>query len=91
MDFSTSKKNCVEIWIKQILDFVYSFLDKIQLKNEFLEVKFNYIREEIDIRVEPLVNQVLEMANKLREKVEESEKEALKCKKFFYLSFLLFP
>ena len=39
---------------------------------------FNYIREEIDIRVESLVSQFHEMGDKLREKVKESEKEALK-------------
>ena len=43
-----------------------------------MEVKFKYIREEIDIRVESLVNQVHEMGNRLKGKVEESEKEALK-------------
>ena len=41
-------------------------------------MKFKYVREEIDIRVESLVNLVHEMGNKLREKVEETEKEALK-------------
>ena len=55
-----------------------SFFENFQLKNEFSEVKFKYVREEIDIRVESLVNLVHEMGNKLREKVEETEKEALK-------------
>ena len=64
-------------WNKSRLHF-NSFLEKIQLKNELLEVKFKYIREEIDIKVESLVNQVHEMGDKLREKVKESEKEALK-------------
>ena len=41
-------------------------------------MKFKYIREEIDIRVESLVNQVHEMGDRLREKVKEMEKEALK-------------
>ena len=57
--------------------FIY-FLENVQLKNEFLEVKFNYIREEIDIRIESLVNQVHEMGDRLREKVKEMEKEASK-------------
>ena len=49
----------------------------IELKKEFLEVKFKYVREEIDTRVDSLVNQVREMGHRLREKVKESENDAL--------------
>jgi len=42
-----------------------------------LEVKFQYIRDEIDIRVESLIIQVNEMGDRLKEKVAEMEKEAL--------------
>jgi hypothetical protein len=40
-------------------------------------VKFQYIRDEIDIRVESLIIQVNEMGDRLKEKVVEMEKEAL--------------
>ena len=43
-----------------------------------MKVKFEYVKDEIVIRVESLVNQVHEMGVNLRKKVEESEKEALK-------------
>ena len=39
-------------------------------------MKFKYINDEIDIRVESLINQIHEMGANLREKVIESEKEA---------------
>jgi hypothetical protein len=42
-----------------------------------LEGKFKYIKDEIDSRVESLVNQVHEMVDRLREKVKVMEKEAL--------------
>ena len=63
---------------KNFLNHFKSLSENIKEKSELLQVKFKYIREEIDIKVESLVNQVHEMGDKLREKVKESEKEALK-------------
>jgi hypothetical protein len=42
-----------------------------------MEAKFKYIRDEIDLRVNSLINQVLEMGEELKKKVKEMEKEAL--------------
>jgi hypothetical protein len=42
-----------------------------------MEAKFKYIRDEIDIRVDSLINQVLEMGEELKKKVKAMEKEAL--------------
>ena len=55
-----------------------SISENIKEKSGLLEVKFKYIREEIDIRVESLVIQVHEMGHRMRENVKESEKEVLK-------------
>jgi hypothetical protein len=46
-------------------------------KCELLEGKFEYIKDEIDTRVESLVNQVHEMGDRLKEKVQMMEKKAL--------------
>ena len=59
--------------------FIFYFIsENIIEKSGLLEVKFKYIREDIDIRVESLVNQVHEMGNGLRDKLKEKEKDALK-------------
>jgi hypothetical protein len=55
----------------------YSISETIKEKFELLEGKFKYIKDEIDSRVESLVNQVHEMGDRLREKVKVMEKEAL--------------
>ena len=58
-----------------------TFKNKLKIfeaKHEFLEAKFKNIREESDIRVESLVNQIHEMGDKLINTVKECEKEALK-------------
>ena len=63
--------------LKTIIIFhFYSILENLKEKSELLEVKFKYINDEIDIRVESLINQIHEMGANLREKVKESEKEA---------------
>ena len=49
----------------------------IKDKKEFMEVKYKYIRDKIDLRVESLIIQVNEMGDKLKEKVVEMEKEVL--------------
>jgi hypothetical protein len=43
-----------------------------------VEEKFKYIKDQIDTRVESLVNQVHEMGDGLRERVKVMEKEAVK-------------
>jgi hypothetical protein len=42
-----------------------------------MEAYFKYIRDEIDIRVNSLIKQVLEMGEELKKKVKAMEKEAL--------------
>ena len=51
-------------------DFVDSLiLDKIQLKDEILNVAFDYIKEEIDVRVESVKIQVENIGNRVKKKL----------------------
>ena len=53
-------------------------LETIKDKSDSVEEKFKYIKDQIDTRVESLVNQVHEMGDGLRERVKVMEKEAVK-------------
>ena len=56
----------------------FYILDKIKEKDDMLNVKFNYILDEIDIRVESIRIQVEESSKSLKEKVEMMRNELLK-------------
>ena len=59
---------------------VFNSLFKDNLKNqgEFLEIKVKYIEEEIDIRVQSIILEVEEAAIRLKDKLNEMKKDALK-------------
>ena len=59
---------------------VFNSLFKDNLKNqgEFLEIKVKYIEEEIDIRVQSIILEVEEAAIRLKDKLNEMNKDALK-------------
>ena len=60
--------------------FFYNFLilDQVQLKDEILNVRFDYIKEEIDIRVESVKIEVEEVGNRVKEKIDKMRNEFLK-------------
>ena len=54
------------------------FKDNIKNQGEFLEIKVKYIEEEIDIRVQSIILEVEEAAIRLKDKLNEMKKDALK-------------
>ncbi len=45
---------------------------------ELLEVKVNYIEEEIDIRVESIIIEVVEAAKRLKDELRKMKQEVIK-------------
>ena len=67
-----------------VITLNFYYLENIKDKRELIEVKFKNVKDEIDKRVETLINQVNKMGDKLRTNLEDIRKKTLK---YFLLIF----
>ena len=61
-----------------VITLNFYYLENIKDKRELIEVKFKNVKDEIDKRVETLINQVNKMGDKLRTNLEDIRKKTLK-------------
>ena len=55
-----------------------SSLEIVKEKSELLEIKMQYIEEEIDVRIESLINQVFAVGDRMKAKLKDVKIETLK-------------
>jgi methyl coenzyme M reductase subunit D len=62
----------------KFLSFNFYFEGNLEDHKELLEIKVNYIEEEIDIRVESIIIEVEEAARRLKDDLKKMKKEIIK-------------